>query len=73
MHYFGWAYMAWMVMTWLILVGLFITLIWSIVLTVSLRFEDRKSSGTMVKRDDASDGKNLDQHELEETGMTKAA
>jgi hypothetical protein len=65
--------MAWMVMGWLLAIGLFLTLIWSIVLSMSLRFEDRKSSGTMLKRDDASDGEDMDKYEVEDGELRKAA
>jgi hypothetical protein len=73
MHYFSWGHMAWIVMAWLLAFGLFLTLIWSFVLSMSLRFEDRKSSGTMVKRDDASAGKDTDKYKVEEPELGKAA
>lgn len=65
MHYLGWGHMAWMVLAWLLAFGLFLTLIWSIVLSMSLRLDGRKSSGTMVKRDDASDVKDMDKYDVE--------
>jgi hypothetical protein len=73
MHYFGWGHVAWMVMAWLLAFGFFLTLIWSIVLSKGLRFEDRRSSGTMGKRDDASSGKDTDKYEVEEPELRKAA
>jgi hypothetical protein len=52
MHgWFSWGHAAWMTIAWITAVGLLLTLVWSIVLSASLRFRERKSSETRVSAD----------------------
>jgi len=59
---FSWGYMAWMTIAWLLVVGLVLTLVWSIVLAASLHFQERKSSGTNLKRRDTDDDIDMDEY-----------
>ena len=44
MHgWFVWEHEVWMTIAWLTVAGLFLTLVWSIVLSASLRFQKQKS------------------------------
>jgi hypothetical protein len=45
MHgWLGWEHEVWMTIAWLTVVGLFLTLVWSIVLSATLRFQKQKPS-----------------------------
>jgi hypothetical protein len=68
MHgWFVWEHEVWMTIAWLTVVGLFITLIWSIVLSATLRFQKQKPSETHASGDDDTHTR---EHDAE---MAKAA
>jgi len=70
MHdWFGWGYAVWMTIGWLTSVGLLLTLVWSVVLSASLRYERRKSSETHVYSDIDTD----EYMPVEEVGNNKKA
>jgi hypothetical protein len=72
MHgWFGWGYAVWMTIGWLTAVGVLLTLVWSLVLSASLRYEGRKSSETHVYGNSDID---MDEYtRVEEVGNDKKA
>jgi hypothetical protein len=68
MHgWFSWGHTVWMTIAWLTAVGLLLTLVWSIVLSASVRFQERKGLKTVASADMDTD----DDTQVEEN--TKAA
>ena len=49
--WFGWGHAVWLTIAWLTAVGLLLTLVWSIVLSTSLRLQERKGSETGASAD----------------------
>ena len=76
MHdWFGGGHFFWMTIGWLTGIGLLVTLVWSIVLSASLRFQERESPETILKQRYAAGEIDTDEykHRLEELGRDKRA
>ena len=76
MHgWFGWEHAVWMTIAWLTAVGLLLTLVWSIVLSAGLRYQQRKSPEATLKPRDTALESEMDEYErnLEDLEKRKAA
>jgi len=64
MHgWFSWGHAVWMTIAWLTAVGLLLTFVWSIVLSASLRFQNRPGSETRASADmDTNDDSQVEEN-----------
>ena len=75
MHWFGWPHTVWMTLWWLVGIALLVTLVWSIVLSASLRLRERESPEEILKREYAAGEIDTDEYtrRLEELQSNKRA